>query len=97
MVWKKGLHISHLNINFLYPKLDEIKYLKSNRQNIDILCLCETFLNTEFSDNDLKFQTTTSFAKIGKVTEVASKLVIYTKSSLACFHRDDLETEGMKM
>ena len=47
---KKGLHIAHLNIHYLYPKLDEVKLL-TNYQNIDIFCLCETFLNQQFSDN----------------------------------------------
>ena len=33
---KKGLSIVHLNIHYLYPKLDEIKVL-TNYQNIDFL------------------------------------------------------------
>ena len=91
----KGLHTSHLNIHFLYPKLDEIKYLTSNQQNIDILCLCETFLNTEFSDNDLKISNYNFFRKDRQ--SHGGVLVIYTKSNLACIHRDDLETEGVEM
>ena len=48
----KGLHITHLNVHYLYPKLYELKLLLSE-QNIDMFCLCETFLNSEFSDNEL--------------------------------------------
>ena len=48
----KGLHITYLNAHYLYPKLDELKLLLSE-QNIDIFCLCETFLNSEFSENEL--------------------------------------------
>ena len=41
----KGLHITHLNVHYLYPKLDELKLLLSE-QNIYIFCLCETFLQS---------------------------------------------------
>ena len=50
----KGLHFCHLNIRYLYPKLDETKTLLHNQTNIDILCLCETFLHDRFSDDELK-------------------------------------------
>ena len=49
----KGLNITHLNIHYLrvYPKLDQLKLLVLE-QTIDIFCLCETFLNSEFSENE---------------------------------------------
>ena len=48
-VWfkNKGMHIMHLNIHYLYSKLDEIKILLSQQPNIDILCCCESFLNDQ--------------------------------------------------
>ena len=58
----KGLKIVHLNIHYLYPKLDEIKLLLSN-QDIDILCLCETFLNDTFSNNELNIDSYKMFRK----------------------------------
>jgi hypothetical protein len=48
----KGTHIVHLNIHYLFPKIDEIKLLLSNH-DIDILCLSETFLNDTYSENEI--------------------------------------------
>ena len=67
---KKGLHIAHLNVHYLYPKLDEVKLL-TNYQNIDIFCLCETFLTSNFLIMSYKFQIITSFEKTGRVMAVA--------------------------
>ena len=53
------------------------------------------FLNTEFSDNDLKISNYNFFRKDRQ--SHGGGLVIYTKSNLACIHRDDLETEGVEM
>jgi hypothetical protein len=39
---KKGINIFHLNIHYLYPKIDEIKYLVDKYPDIDILGLLET-------------------------------------------------------
>ena len=91
---KKGLHIAHLNIHFLYPKLDEIKFL-TNNQNIDIFCLCETFLNHQFSDNELQITDYNMFRKDRQ--SHGGGLMVYTKSNLACIHRDDLETEDTEI
>ena len=84
---KKGLHITHLNIHYLNPKLDEIKFLVSE-QNVDILRLCETFLN-EFSDNELIIPDYNTVRKDRKTH--GGGLIVYTGSNLACIHRDDLE------
>ena len=48
-----SVSICHLNVHYLYSKLDEIKILL-HEQNIDILCLCETLFNQEFCDDELK-------------------------------------------
>ena len=63
---KKGLNIMHLNIHYLYTKLDEIKILLSQQPNIDILCLCETFLHQEFSDNEINLENYQLFRKDSK-------------------------------
>ena len=53
-IWSsgKGFSVLHLNIHFLYLKLDEIKLFNFEKQ-LDVLCLCETFLNVSFSDHEL--------------------------------------------
>ena len=54
VVWSigKGFSVLHLNIHFLYPKLDEIKLLNFDKQ-LYFLYFCETFLNDSFSDHEL--------------------------------------------
>ena len=77
----KGLHITHFNIHYLYRKLDEIKFL-INKQNLDILCLCKTFLNKEFSDNELIIPDYNSIRKDRQTH--GGGFIVYTRSNLAC-------------
>ena len=86
----KGLHICHLNIHYLYPKLDEIKILLHNQPNLDIFCICETFLHSEFSDEEIKIN---GFKTVRKDRPSnGDGLIIYLKSHLTYIRRDDLET-----
>ena len=47
---KRGLRIANLNICHILNKVDEIKILFSEKRSVDILGICETFLNSEISD-----------------------------------------------
>ena len=89
----KGLHICHLNVHYLYPKLDEIKILL-HEQNIDILCLCEAFLNQEFCDDELKINGY-DFIRKDRQTH-GGGLIIYIKSYLSFIHHVDLETNELE-
>lgn len=90
----KGLHFCHLNIHYLYPKLDEIKTLLHNQTNIDILCLCETFLHDKFSDDELKIDGY-NFVRKDRQRH-GGGLIIYIKSNLSFLHRTDLETNNLE-
>ena len=90
----KGLHIMHLNIHYLYSKLDEIKILLSQQPNIDIMCFCETFLNDQFTDAELSLENYELFRKDRKTN--GGGLAIYIKTSLNCTLRDDLQVEGVE-
>ena len=50
-----GLKFLHLNVNRLVTidanKFHEIRYLLSTNDNIDVICLSETFLNDSFDEN----------------------------------------------
>ena len=89
----KGLHFCHLNVHYLYPKLDEIKMLL-HEQNIDILCLCEAFLNQEFSDNELKVGGCDFVRKDRQIH--GGGLIIYIKSYLSYTHHVDMETNDLE-
>ena len=89
----KGLHFCHLNVHYLYPKLDEIKMLLQE-QDIDILCLCETFLNQDFSDDELKVGGY-NFIRKDRQSPGAG-LIIYIKSYLSYTRHVDMETNDLE-
>ena len=47
---KRGLRIANLNICHILNKIDEIKLLLSEKRSVDILGVCETFLNSDVPD-----------------------------------------------
>jgi len=49
----KGLHIVHLSIHYILPKLDDIQIVLSQNPNIDCLCVCETYLDSTVLDSQL--------------------------------------------
>lgn len=89
-----GLHIVHLNIHFIYPKLDEIKLIMSDQNNIDLFCICETFLDTTVSDQELVIDGYAVFRKDRNT--FGGGLLIYVKDYLSCTHRVDLEHSNLE-
>ena len=49
----RGLHVANINICHLKAKLDEIKILLNSASNLDLLGMCETFLDENTGDNIL--------------------------------------------
>ena len=85
----KGLNIFHLNIHYLYSKIDEIKVLLSQHLNIHMLCFCETFLNDTYGDNELCLDSYKLFRKDRNT--LGGGLAIYIKDDISCVQRVDLE------
>ena len=50
---KRGLRIGNLNVCHLLPKFDEISLLLNGPCTLDIMGLCETFLNNQVDNNVL--------------------------------------------
>ena len=88
------LNIVHLSIQYLYSKLDELNILLSQQSNIDILCICETFLNEEFSNQEIQLEKYELFLKDRKTN--GGGLVIYVKENLRCFLGEDLHVDGIE-
>ena len=76
----RGLHICHLNVHYLYPKLDEIKILLHEQKNIDIFCLGETFLNDQYFDAELNIPNC-NFVRSDRQSN-GGGLIIYSQPSL---------------
>ena len=52
----RGLNVAYVNICHMKPKLDEIKLLLNPSSKLDILGLCETFLDENTDDNILHME-----------------------------------------
>ncbi|KAL4238884.1 hypothetical protein ACF0H5_003591 [Mactra antiquata] len=89
---KQGIKIMHLNIHYLYPKFDEIKILLSEHPEIDILGLCETFLNEHFTGKEVNLNDYQLFRKDRKSN--GGGIVLYVKNNFPCIRRIDLENEN---
>ena len=51
---KDGINIIHLNINHLYPKIDQLRFILSDTANkIDICGISETFLYDSYANNEI--------------------------------------------
>ena len=90
----KGLNIAHLNVHYLFPKLDEVKVLFNQQPNLDILCLCETFLNDKFCDEEIAVQDYVIVRK--DRASLGGGLAIYMKENIPYILRKDLESEGFE-
>ena len=87
----KGLNFMHLNVHYLYSKIDEIKLLISQQQNIHIMGFCETFLSETLSNAQLRLDNFELFRKDRNT--LGGGLVLYIQEQLTCTRRFDLETD----
>ena len=71
----KGLSILHLNIHYLYPKLDEIKSTITDK-HIDMMCFCDTFLNDTFCGYDISLDNYSMFRRDSGSGAMSDKKVI---------------------
>ena len=49
----KGLHFCNLNIRHIVPKLDELRITMAHEHCPDIFGMCETFLTSSISDDQM--------------------------------------------
>jgi len=89
----KGFSVLHLNIHFLYPKLDEIKLLNFDKQ-LNVLCFCETFLNDSLPGHELSINNYNMFCR--DRGSFYGELVIYVKDIYHCTRRPDLESISLE-
>ncbi len=68
--------------------------LLNEQTNLDIFCVCETFLHDEFNDFELHLNNYELFRK-DRHTH-GGGLAIYTKNNVPCTRRVDLEIDGIE-
>ena len=88
---KEGLKIGSLNICHLLPKLDKIKIFLNEPNTIQILGLCETFLNDDILNNELQVKGF-KFERKDRNNKHGGGLLVYIKNDLSYKRRLDLES-----
>ena len=90
----KGLKIGHINVNGLFNKLHEIKYLL-RATNFDVLAITETHLHKVITDDQLSIEGYKSARKDRENTENNwGGCMIYFKEELNGFEREDLNADS---
>ena len=99
----RGLHVANVNICHIKPKLDEIKLLLSSSTKVDILGLCETFLDDKTDDDILHIQgfnferKDRSLLKQGTLnTKRGCGVVVYIADHIKYKRRSDLESSEVE-
>jgi len=90
----KGLNFMHLNIHYLYPKFDELKYLLDLNNEIDVLGLGETFLSDTFQNSEFYLKDYQLFRRDRQSN--GGGIILYVKSIYPCVQRCDLETDSLE-
>jgi hypothetical protein len=92
----KGLNIGHLNVQGLTSKLDEIKLLLQNNNNIHIFGISETKLQ---SDHITEFYHVEGFQtpyRRDRLINRGGGLLVYIKEDVPCQRRADLENNDIE-
>ena len=92
---KKGLRIGNLNVCHLVPKIDEINMLLHERRTVDILGICETFLNDETNDS-LVHVDGFELERKDRIGNSGGGVILYISNKYKYKRRLDLETNGLE-
>ena len=87
---KRGLRVGNLNVCHVIPKFDEINLLLKGPQTLDILGLCETFLDDQVDSNLLQIDGF-SFERKDRDGKSGGGLLLYISNSINYKRRPDLE------
>ena len=97
---RRGVHIANLNIRHLKPKLDQVNIML-HESDIDILGVCETFLNKTINDEIINVYDFIHERKDREAcTDISSNngggILIYLREGLDYVRRKDLETSDVE-
>ena len=88
---KKGLRIANLNICHHLNKKDEIELLLSEKRSVDILGLCETFLNNDIPDELISIDGF-NFERKDRKGKSGGGILVYISQLLNYKRREDIES-----
>ena len=91
----KGLHIGSLNIQNILPKLDELKYILSQKNTCDVLGIVETFLTSNTNKNELCI-TNFNFERRDRESKNGGGVLVFIRNTIPYKRRFDLETDDIE-
>ena len=96
----KGLHLCNLNIRHIVPKVDDLRIsmAQDNCPCPDVLGLCETFLSSSVSDNQIALDGFDLIRKDRSDTQTKSGggTVLYYRQSINCRRMSDIEISNIE-
>lgn len=93
----KGMKIGHLNIQGIANKIDQIRaMLNSNKNDVHILGISESKLNSDHPDKYFQINNFQSFYRKDRILttdrqEEGGGIIVYVKDGMNCKRRTDLE------
>ena len=98
---KKGFKMGHLNIQGIQNKIDQLDLLlNSSKNDIDILGLSESKLNSSHMNSFFKINNYQTFRKDRLIStdrpQHGGGLIVYVKDGIKCERRTDLECERIE-
>ena len=92
---EKGFKISFLNIHHLYGKLDQLKAMLHESNQLHVLGLCETFLDNTYSDTDLQIEGY-NLIRRDRPNRIGGGIAIYISEYVSFKVREDLDNSNIE-
>ena len=89
----KGLHFCNLNIQHIVPKIDELRITMAHENSPDIFGMCETFLTSSVSDDQMAVYGFDLMRKDRSDTQnkAGGGIILYYRKSINCKRKCDIE------
>ena len=94
----KGLHFCNFNIQHIVPKIDELRITMAHEHSPDIFGMCETFLTSSVSDDQMAVDGFDLMRKDRSDTQnkAGGGVILYYRKSINCKRKCDIEISNIE-
>ena len=94
----KGLHFCNLNIQHIVPNIDELSITMAHEHSPDIFGMCETFLTSSVSDDQMTVDGFDLMRKDRSDTQnkAGGGIILYYRKSINCKRKCDTEISNIE-
>ena len=94
----KGFHFCNLNIQHIVPKIDELHITMAHAHSPDIFGMCETFLTSSVSDDQMAVDGFDLMRKDRSDTQnkAGGGVILYYRKSINCERKCDIEISNIE-